>query len=114
MSSYEAEIYENVLPALESKKQEFHLYQYTTVSEKDIWNYLVKKKWRKKNLADMRLYEIVNDIMETSPAAYMTHTQIEEFRTANWFSELNKEELDVLLQSSKSQEDQEEENGKSI
>ena len=34
-------------PALQSKQEEFKLLGYDTVSEMDIWDYLVKKKWKK-------------------------------------------------------------------
>lgn len=99
MSEQLTDLFDHVMPALESKKSEFHLYQYTSVTEADIWNYCIKKKWKNRDVNEMRLYEIVNDILETLPAKYMTHTQIEESRTSNWFSQLNQEELQVLLQT---------------
>ena len=99
MNEQKLELYDHVMPALESKKSEFHVYQYTSVTEADIWNYCMKKKWKNKDVKEMRMYEIVNDILSTSPAKYMTHTQIEESRTSNWFSQLNQDELQVLLQN---------------
>lgn len=99
MSEVQTDLFVHVMPALESKKSEFHLYQYTSITEADIWNYCMKKKWKNRDVKEMRLYEVVNDIMETSPAKYMTHTQIEEYRTSNWFSQLNQDELQVLLQN---------------
>lgn len=93
-------LFEKVMPALESKKNEFHYFDYPTVMETDIWKFLIDKKWRKKNVEEMHIYELVNDILETTPAEYMTHTQIQSFKaTENWFSEINKNELDVLLNS---------------
>lgn len=91
------EIFTHVLPALESKKSEFEVYQYATVTEKDIWKYCVSKKWRKKDIASLPLYQIVNDVLSISPAEYMTYEQIDQFKTANWFSEINQEELQLLL-----------------
>ena len=90
-------IYQHVLPALESKRNEFNHYQYDSVTEEDIWKYLLRKKWRKKDVSELPLYQMINDIMKISPAEYMTNTQVEEFKTANWFSDLNQEELQVLL-----------------
>ncbi|TQR19220.1 post-transcriptional regulator [Psychrobacillus vulpis] len=95
-NTYE-EIFKHVLPALESKKSEFEVYQYKTVSEKDIWNFCNTKKWRKKVVAEIPLHQIVNDILSISPAEYMTFEQIENFKTSNWFSEINQEELQLLL-----------------
>lgn len=93
-----------MLPALESKKIEFHLYGYTTVTEEDLWTYCVQKKWRKKNVGSMRTYEIANDILQLLPAAFMTFTQIEEQRDTNWFSDINSDELQALLAPPKMKE----------
>ena len=91
------DIFTHILPALESKKTEFEVYQYATVTESDIWKYCVTKKWRKKDIANLRLYQIVNDVLSVSPAEYMTYEQIGQFKTENWFSEINKDELQLLL-----------------
>jgi hypothetical protein len=101
-------IYQHVLPALESKRNEFKHYQYDSVTEEDIWKYLLRKKWRKRDVSEMQLYQMINDIMQTSPAEYMTNTQVEEFKTSNWFSELNQEELQVLLNPQAGKNDREE------
>ncbi|MHA6259298.1 post-transcriptional regulator [Sporosarcina sp. CAU 1771] len=91
------QLFSHMLPALESKKNEFHLYGYTTVTEEDIWTYCVQKKWRRKNVDSMRTYEIANDILQLLPAAFMTFTQIEEQRASDWFSDINSDELQALL-----------------
>jgi len=93
-------LFEHVRPALESKIFEFRLYNYDSVTELDLWNYCLNKKWRKRVIQEMRVFEMVNDILETSPAQYMTHTQIEEYRTSNWFSEFNQGDLQALLKPS--------------
>lgn len=95
------EIFTHVLPVLESKKSEFEVYQYKTVSEKDIWSFCITKKWRKKNVPEIPLYQMVNDILSISPAEFMTFEQIENFKTSNWFSEINQEELQLLLNHKK-------------
>lgn len=98
------EIYSHVLPALESKKTEFEVYQYKTVTENDIWNFCITKKWRKKVVPEIPLYQIINDILSISPAEFMTFEQIENFKTSNWFSEVNQEELQLLLNHKKDDE----------
>ena len=98
------EIYSHVLPALESKKTEFEVYQYKTVTEIDIWNFCITKKWRKKVVPEIPLYQIINDILSISPAEFMTFEQIENFKTSNWFSEINQEELQLLLNHKKDDE----------
>ena len=37
------------------------------------------------------------EFLQISPAEYMTFTQIEEQRGSDWFSDLNSEELQILL-----------------
>lgn len=91
------EIYTNMLPVLESKEYEFQLYGYTTVTKEDIWIYCIRKVWRNKNVEEIPLHRIVNDILQISPAAFMTYTQIEAQRDADWFSDINTEELQMLL-----------------
>ncbi|MFC5591116.1 post-transcriptional regulator [Sporosarcina soli] len=95
------QLFIQVLPAVESKKNEFHLYGYTTVTEEEIWTYCIRKKWRKKDVDSMKLHEIVNSILQVTPAEFMTYTQIEEQRGSDWFSDLNSEELQILLSPQK-------------
>lgn len=90
-----------MLPAIESKKNEFHLYGYPTVTEEDIWTYCIRKKWRKKDVDSMKIHEIVKGILQITPAEFMTYTQIEEQRGSDWFSDLNNEELQILLSTPK-------------
>lgn len=87
----------NMLPALESKRNEFRLYGYTTVTKEDIWVYCLRKVWRNQNVEEMSIHKIANDILQISPAAFMTFTQIEAQRDKDWFSDLNSEELQMLL-----------------
>lgn len=90
-------LYDQALPAIQSKRNELILYGYPTVTNPEIWDYCVKKKWRKKNIATMRIHEIVNDVLRLTSAEFMTYTQIEEQRGSDWFSELNSDELQLLL-----------------
>lgn len=90
-------IFTHMLPALESKRNEFHLYGYTTVTKEDIWIYCIRKVWRGKDVSKMRTYQIANDILLISPATFMTHAHIEEQRQTDWFSDVNNEELQILL-----------------
>ncbi|WP_318615156.1 post-transcriptional regulator [Sporosarcina sp. YIM B06819] len=94
-------LYVHMLPAIDSKKNEFHLYGYPTVTSEAIWTYCVQKKWRKKDILLMRMHEMAHDILHVSSAEFMTYTQIEEQRSSNWFSDINSEELRMLLTSVK-------------
>ncbi|MTD29701.1 post-transcriptional regulator [Planomicrobium sp. YIM 101495] len=89
-----------VLPVLQSKCSEFRFFEYDTVTPEDVWQYCIKKKWKKKDIGDMRLHEMVNDILALSPADYLTYHQIEGFKGDQWFSAEGAKELELLLRPS--------------
>jgi len=92
--------YDTVLPALESKMEEFRYFGYDTFSTEDLWQYCVKKKWRKKDIGEMRLYEMVGDIMEMTASEFVAYHQIEGFKGDDWFSDMKQEDLEQLLRPS--------------
>lgn len=94
----------DMLPALNSKRDEFHMYGYTTVTVQDIWVYCLRKKWRNKDVESMKNHQIVNEILQILPAAFMTYTQIEAQRDSDWFSDLHADELQLLLGPQKNTE----------
>jgi hypothetical protein len=89
--------FDTVLPALESKIEEYRYFGYDTFTTEDLWNYCVKKKWRKKDIGEMRLHEMVNEIMEMTASEFVTYHQIEGFKGDNWFSGEKNEDLEQLL-----------------
>lgn len=56
------ELYELLLPALETKEIQLRRNDYFGLSKKDIFNYLKDKKW--KDSINLKLYQMVNDILE--------------------------------------------------
>lgn len=83
-------------PALTSKREEFAMLGYKEVTNKDIWEFLKKKKWKKPK-DDIRLYEISADILSAKVHDYMNFATVEAYRSPNWFTEINPEELEDLL-----------------
>jgi hypothetical protein len=69
-----------VKPALRSKIDEFRLLGYDTILEKDLWVYLTRKKW-KKVIDDIKLYQIVQDILSVKVSDYMSFATIEAYKT---------------------------------
>lgn len=57
------DLYAKVLPALKAKKDEFKR-EKLGYDEIDIWNYCVKYKWI--NKSDLRMYEVIDDILNLS------------------------------------------------
>jgi hypothetical protein len=55
------ELYERLLPALNTKVTELKRNDLDYIKKEDIWNYLKDKKWSKAN--NLLLYEMVDDIL---------------------------------------------------
>lgn len=55
------ELYNRVKPALYSKLKEIHSMGFNSITEKDIWNYLVTNNWR--NRVNLELHELISDIL---------------------------------------------------
>ena len=55
------ELYERLLPALNTKVIELKRNDLDYIKKEDIWNYLKDKKWSKAN--NLLLYEMVDDIL---------------------------------------------------
>jgi hypothetical protein len=84
-----------VKPALDSKVEEFSLLGYGTIDEQQLWNFLTSKKWKKvKN--DIKLYEIVGEIMSLKLGEYMNYASVEALKQMD-FSFDNEEDLKELL-----------------
>lgn len=86
---------ELVHPALKSKVVEFNILGYQTVSEQEIWNFLMAKKWRKSK-EDVHLYEVVQDILGVQVGQYMSYATVEAFKSPE-FSLDNEEDRKALL-----------------
>ncbi len=90
-------IFTKVLPVLNIKKADFKIEGLKNVTEQDLWRFLVLKKWKKLNEDDLVLHRVISDIFSLTAAQYMTFSQVEELKSANWFSPINEEELKLLI-----------------
>ncbi|MBO1579276.1 MULTISPECIES: post-transcriptional regulator [Bacillus] len=68
---------------LESKVEEFQMIGYDRVTTEDIWKCLKSKKW-KKVASDVRLYELVNDVLTLTANEYMTYLTVEAYQEPLW------------------------------
>lgn len=62
------ELYNRLVPAMQTKVDELKLVGISYISVDDIWNYLRKYKWSKSK--DLTLSECVDDILNTSDDEY--------------------------------------------
>lgn len=65
------ELKQRVTPALNTKLKELKTKNYNNIKLEDIWNYLIKSKWRTAN--NLTLYDIINDILN------LNNEEIEEY-----------------------------------
>ena len=84
-----------VQPVLKSKLEEFRLLGVDSVTEQGLWEYLIKKKWKKVK-QEMRLYEMIQEILSVRVSDYLNYVTIESYKTTE-FSLDNEEELKELL-----------------
>ncbi|WP_144547791.1 post-transcriptional regulator [Bacillus sp. X1(2014)] len=84
-----------VQPAVASKLLEFQLLGLDSVSEQELWDFLIKKKW-KKIKEDMKLYEIIQEILSVKASDYLNFATIEAYK-ASEFSIHDEDELKELL-----------------
>lgn len=57
------ELYQRLLPALRTKKNEMRRGGYTYIKEEDIWNYLKEVKWV--HARNLTLFDMVSDVLNT-------------------------------------------------
>ncbi|WP_042459096.1 post-transcriptional regulator [Neobacillus dielmonensis] len=84
-----------VRPALVSKLEEFRFLGYDAVSETELWEFLTKKKWKKVS-EELKLYQIIADILTIKIGDYMNFAAIESLKTSE-FSFDDENELKELL-----------------
>ncbi|WP_240189811.1 post-transcriptional regulator [Bacillus sp. P14.5] len=92
--------YDDVKPALISKVEEFEVLGYGKATVESLWTYLLKKKWKKPK-EEIRMFELVSDILSVKAGEYMSFETVEAYRSPNWFSDLNEDELKELLKPNK-------------
>ncbi len=87
---------EQLMPVLISKVEEFHLLGYEHVLLSEVWDCLMKRKWRKER--EIKLHEIVADIMSLSVGHYMAYATVKTSKeTDSWFDGAGLEALDALV-----------------
>ncbi|MEB2299970.1 post-transcriptional regulator [Lysinibacillus xylanilyticus] len=97
MSMQHKQLFEKIRPAIDSKMEEFKYYQYNAITAEELWRYCVEKKWRRKNIEQLRIHEIIATIFAVSPSDIVSFNQVEFLQSNDWFTEVNTEELKMLL-----------------
>ncbi|WAA11563.1 post-transcriptional regulator [Fervidibacillus halotolerans] len=97
MSEHPYEKYrDEVLVVLKSKLEEFKLLNYSHVTEQELWDYLVSKKWRKRK-DEIQLHEMVSDIFEVKVSDFISYATVQQLQAPDLFSEEGIDDLKELL-----------------
>lgn len=95
--------YRKLMPVLVSKVEEFRLVDYGTADVQTLWEYLLKKKWKKPD-EEQFLSRLVADILSVKPGEYMNYTQVTAYKSAEWGTKLSDEDMDFLFEPPKGRE----------
>jgi hypothetical protein len=74
------ELYKRLTPALKMKSDEVNKLCKSRLNNIDIWNYLIDNKW--KNKKDLRLYELVSDILDSDNIEIIEYTRKMDVKNA--------------------------------
>lgn len=92
-------LYEQVQLVIYSKIEEFKYYGYNSISKEELWQYCIEKKWRKKNVDEIPLYEVVATIFSVTPSDIISYSQIQGMKQSTTESGISQDEMVMLLQN---------------
>ncbi|KKB72608.1 MULTISPECIES: post-transcriptional regulator [Bacillus] len=97
MDKHPADMYKDHLkPFLLSKLEEFMILGYDDIEIKELWSYLLNKKW--KNHKDVQIHQLADDILSVKIGEFMNYATVESFKTSNLLdSKEGQDMLDELL-----------------
>ena len=96
-------LFDQVQLVLQSKLDDFKMQRYTEITMEEMWNYCIKKKWKKRKIEDIPIYEIVATIYSLTPSEIVSQAHINELYKTDLNLGINLEELNLLLKPLKSE-----------
>lgn len=85
-----------VKPAMDSKLEEFELIGYGHIQEKEVWDYLENKRWKKEE-EEKPLHQVVNDILTLKPGDVINFMAMESYKKVSYKKENFREQWQDLL-----------------
>ena len=90
-------LYRKVQIVLQSKLEEFQLYEYDAITSEQLWMYCIEKKWRKQVIEELPLHVIVSAIFSVTPSEILNYAQVKDLKSMDEIVELSMEDLEELL-----------------
>ncbi|KYG91675.1 post-transcriptional regulator [Metasolibacillus sp. FSL H7-0170] len=82
------QLFDHVYVVLQSKVEEFHFLQYQALSEEELWNYCVDRKWRKKEIESLSISEVVATVFDLTPSEVLNYHRFVSHQALDLQSEL--------------------------
>lgn len=76
---------------------------YKKITAEEIWLYCIKKKWKKRQVEEVPIHEIVATIFSLTPSEIVNQAHLNELYKTDLNIGLDLEELNLLLNPSKSE-----------
>lgn len=90
MFEQQFEVWKNdVMPALISKVEEFHMMGYNRATEEELWECVIAKLRKQKSL--VQIHYLVSCILSLKATDYMTWLTVGAYKGPNWFA--NEDEI---------------------
>jgi hypothetical protein len=70
-------------PVLQSKLEEFRILGYMEISEPELWEYLLKKKWKKVK-EEIKLHQVIQDILSVKVSDYLSYATVEAYKATEF------------------------------
>ena len=96
-------LFDQVQLVLQSKLDDFKMQRYTEITMEEMWNYCMKKKWKKRQIEDIPIYEIVATIYSLTPSEIVSQAHINELYKTDLNLGIDLEELNLLLKPLKTE-----------
>ena len=96
-------LFDQVQLVLESKLDEFKMQNYTEITMEEMWNYCIKKKWKKRQVEEIPIHEMIATIFSLRPSEIVNQAHMNELYKTDLNIGLDLEELNLLLKPLKSQ-----------
>ncbi|WP_052344296.1 post-transcriptional regulator [Bacillus ndiopicus] len=81
-------LFDHVYVVLQSKIEEFRFLQYQALSEEELWNYCIDRKWRKREIESLSIAEVVATIFELTPSEVLNYHRFVSHQALDLQSEL--------------------------
>lgn len=90
-------LYKQVFDVLQMKCQDLHNQGIKNVTEEQLWQYFLEKKWHALDKEELHMYEIVSDIFALSTEQYIAFAQAKKLEVREQLAVVYEDERNSLL-----------------